>query len=574
MKNILIKIQILLFLILLSSFVKGQWISNQSINNTVYTGANDDELIETINGNRNEVITVFNKNGKVLAQKINAFAQTVWGNVSNAILVTDTTNNNNTDFFVCSDSLGGFLIVWIENNNKVKVQRVDSLGNQVFGYNGLQLNLGTSFNLKKPFVTVNESKKIYVGWTEYSNVNETAKIKIQLINLNGNLLFSVGGRTLNTNNYLCRLEGMVTSFTDLILVYADNRELTTSNYYNFINYSNSPIPNGGNVDIIAQKIDSNGVQLWNSNGLQGKVVSTIPGFQALINQKLFNGQDGGYNQNIISDNNGGVILGIYDYNFSDFQINYRLFTQKITKDGLMVWNGGQPVEVYTNFGRMPGLSALKYISDRNGNTIFIFGNNGFLSETFAEKISNNGVKQWNTKDFNMGTGLMNRDIESDDIGNIYYAYQLVNNNVPFGALGIQKILPNGSLSWLPNIKLVCTNNVNSLMHSFLTKTDSNKIIITWSNARNNFNQNDIFTSRVEQNGSISSSSTLNLVNSLNNGLWTDPLIWPGGLFPNENTNVVVTHNIIISADAICKSLTVVPPATITIKPGVNFIIKP
>lgn len=54
------------------------------------------------------------------------------------------------------------------------------------------------------------------------------------------------------------------------------------------------------------------------------------------------------------------------------------------------------------------------------------------------------------------------------------------------------------------------------------------------------------------------------------GDWNNPAIWCNGVVPPNNQNVIVKHNITVTADATCNSLTILNPAVVTVNAGINL----
>ncbi|MEP6676456.1 MAG: SBBP repeat-containing protein [Ferruginibacter sp.] len=55
--------------------------------------------------------------------------------------------------------------------------------------------------------------------------------------------------------------------------------------------------------------------------------------------------------------------------------------------------------------------------------------------------------------------------------------------------------------------------------------------------------------------------------SIANGNWNDPAVWTGGLVPSNTSVVIVNHNIMVTANAGCYSVTVNATGAVTVKTG-------
>lgn len=138
-----------------------------------------------------------------------------------------------------------------------------------------------------------------------------------------------------------------------------------------------------NGDIYAQRINKNGVNQWNTNGI---VISNVAVKQTL--------------PIIIEDGVGGAIIAWHDYRNG----NRDIFAQRVDSSGNILWtsNGISVVSKPTEQGGM------RMISDGAQGVIIVWQDsiNGNY-DIFAQRISSTGLAMWTTG----GVGLCN-DLES------------------------------------------------------------------------------------------------------------------------------------------------------------------
>lgn len=60
--------------------------------------------------------------------------------------------------------------------------------------------------------------------------------------------------------------------------------------------------------------------------------------------------------------------------------------------------------------------------------------------------------------------------------------------------------------------------------------------------------------------------------SVANGNWNDPATWSNGIVPPPTADVIILTNVVVNVNATCNTLNIHAPGTITVAPGVNFII--
>ena len=54
------------------------------------------------------------------------------------------------------------------------------------------------------------------------------------------------------------------------------------------------------------------------------------------------------------------------------------------------------------------------------------------------------------------------------------------------------------------------------------------------------------------------------------GNWNDPAIWENNKIPSSTSDVTITKNVVVTANAICRSLKIVKPAILIVQPAVTL----
>ena len=137
----------------------------------------------------------------------------------------------------------------------------------------------------------------------------------------------------------------------------------------------------GNQDIYAQRIDSTGKPLWESNG--------VP---------VYSGDGDQYDPVLIADGHGGAIFAWWDISTPDWNI----FAQRLSADGMPMWHSNadsenSPIPLCTAIGNQGAPVA---VSDGNGGVFFVWSdyrNDPQLytrAQLYAQHITDQGEALW------------------------------------------------------------------------------------------------------------------------------------------------------------------------------------
>ncbi len=223
----------------------------------------------------------------------------------------------------------------------------------------------------------------------------------------------------------------------------------------------------GTPDIYAQRVNSNGVVQWATNGVR---ICTDANYR--------------YDPQLVSDGSGGAIFTWWDG---------RVYAQRVNSNGVVQWatNG---VAVGTT-GIFPKLT-----SDGSGGAIIAwrdYRSGGY--NIYAQRINGNGVVQWATNGIAICTAMGNQnshEITSDGSNGAIITWE----DPRTGTTDIyaQRVNSNGVVQWILDGIAICTAEYGQYVPK-LIGDGSGGAIIMWVDNRN-FNNSSIFAQRVNSSG--------------------------------------------------------------------------
>ena len=218
------------------------------------------------------------------------------------------------DPFLTTDGAGGAIIAWWDISTpdwNVFAQRMGATGERVWGDGGIPV-CTASGNQGGPFVVADGSGGAFVVWSDYRNdpnIFSSADLYAQRIDANGKALWEKDGINFcNEPSNQQQPEGISDGRGGLIVTWWDDRDIF--------------------ADIYAQRLTSDGVPMWQDNGIP---ICMAAGVQR--------------EPHLTSDGSQGAI--IY---WKDFREDYgndtadAIYAQRIDADGKSLWTfNGVPV---------------------------------------------------------------------------------------------------------------------------------------------------------------------------------------------------------------------------------------
>ncbi len=263
----------------------------------------------------------------IWAQRIDSSGNSLWGNGGISVC---TENSNRINHKVQRNRDGGAIIAWQDLregtlNYDIYIQNIDSDGSLLWGNNGKPVCNAPNNQTNPKIDPEKKANGVFVSWVDKRN-NIDYDVYSNRIDSNGNFMWGSAGKpvVVSTGNQSA-IDILSNNKTNgLIITWKDNRSSV--------------------LDIYAQKLDMDGNQEWQTNGVA--LCNTITDAK---------------NPNIISDKNGGAIITWQDRRNGSWDI----YSQRISYNGNPVWqNNGEPISIAINDQTGP-----KNIPDNKGGTI-------------------------------------------------------------------------------------------------------------------------------------------------------------------------------------------------------------
>jgi hypothetical protein len=242
------------------------------------------------------------------------------------------------------------------------------------------------------------------------------------------------------------------------------------------NRNNSPL------DIYAQHIDANGNFLWQVNGIPIGVE---------INQQ--------YNCDIVSDGNNGIIITWEDSRTGTAERN--IYAQRVGQNGNILWalNGGSI--------SYSSLSSSKSASDDHGGAITVWNdsrNNIFYTDIYAQKIDGTGQVKWTLNGVAVSTAANNQaeaKIVYDGAGGVIVCWVDQRSGGSYDIFA-QRIDSSGIAKWSVDGIAICTAPGNQ-WYPQICGDENGGAVITWQDERNSSTSApDIYAQHVDSDGNI------------------------------------------------------------------------
>ncbi|MBN1800134.1 MAG: hypothetical protein JW891_01425, partial [Candidatus Lokiarchaeota archaeon] len=299
-----------------------------------------------------------NYNYDIYAQRINANGDIQW--TPNGVPVCTVAGNQYIGEKIVSDGTGGAILTWYESTNyDVYAQKIDSNGMILWNVNGTAICTASN-SQRYPDLISDGAGGAIIAWQDDRSASYEWDIYAQKIDSNGTTLWNSNGLAIS-NAADAQFDVSVVSDGGggAIIAWYDNRFLSPDSYY----------------DIYAQRVDTSGTIRWTTNGV---AITTATRAQWL--------------SSMVSDGSGGALLAWHDYR-SPITDNLDIYVQKVNSNGVSQWtSNGLAVCTETSYQNYPSI-----INDGNGGAFVAWTDkrNG-ESEVYAQQISASGTTQWTT----------------------------------------------------------------------------------------------------------------------------------------------------------------------------------
>jgi hypothetical protein len=521
----------------------GQWNNDPDTNNIVANTAFIDNDQVMVSDGAGGAIVVFldTDNADIYAQKITASGVIAWGATDMPVVIC---NDNTQQYGIAAtaDGAGGAFIAWSDYRNNanladVYLQHIDANGQPLWAVNGIRI---TSTNSRDEFNVVlcrDNSDGVIVSWTW--NENSNIQVNAQRYDAGGAALWAANGvQACTATGFRAGASIVSDGSNGAILFFLDSRNDAGT----------------GNIDIYAQRLNATGARQWTNNGI---AICTAPGFQ-----------DGNLSGMAISDGKGGAIY-IFDdgRHTNEMLINNDVYAQRISFAGGVQWAvDGIPVA---------GNTGSQYVDH-----IFPDGSGGFIAawkdfdngRLYSQHIDSAGIAKWPVEGALVYDGpddASSTRLTTDKAGNFVYAFQVVSNGIT--SVHAQKLDSTGQVQWDPAGAIVSNAGPGgTIFKTGIVSSDTGTVIICFDNERDPLTGRDIYASKLFADGTLDSIPANQFV-SAQPGNWKDPATWIGGVIPTTQGKVFIRHEVTVTEDTNCYSLTVQPPAGyLIVKAGIQL----
>jgi hypothetical protein len=505
------KIYLLTFLSLLATVVtNAQWSDNPAINNAISTVPGEQAIPKIATcPNGDSYIGFFSQelgNYNLRLQRIDSQGNQLWA--TNGILISNNTSDSwLTDWDMAADKDNHCIMTWQDvrnGNNNAYAYRISPEGTLEWGANGIALSNNSEFNASPKVVTTKAGNSVF-AWMS------GGVIIMQKISPTGEKLWGANGITLSSANQLMWPQMMPVGNDDIIMKYFDD----------------SGMPNAPTRHVYAQRYDSDGSPVWANPTL----VSNAGGISAWT--QIFS---------FINDGSDGFYIAWHDDR--DNNTFASVWVQHVNNMGVVQFpaNGvaASPVSDMNHF--------YPYLAKPDGaDEVIVFWNemNGLqnLRGIYGQKFSTTGAVLWETngKIFIPVSSIDYLPIEARSAGNdVVLLYEQSSNGLN-GELKAMRVKSNGNYQWPGNQVTVCSV-LSSKVHTVMNHLQNNQWIISWEDDRNG--QTDIYAQNLLQDGTLGQwepqYGTIegNVTLADGSGLVTDVLIEVGeaSTHPNEAGN--------------------------------------
>lgn len=324
----------------------------------ICSAANDQDLANiTSDGNGGAIITWQDLrnagNSNIYAQRINSIGIVQW--TTDGVAICEAANNQNAPT-ITSDDNGGAIITWQDNRSltgfDIYAQKISSLGTVQWVTDGVVICTAVNAQENPKCITDGSGGAIIAWFDNRSGTN--TDIYAQRINGIGAIQWSLDGEPVCTAPNNQDSPSIISDESGgAVVVWNDSR-------------------NGIDIDIYAQRLNSNGIVQWSANGVA---------MSATTNDQK--------NPNIIYNGFGGAVITWHD---SRSVSNFDIYCQLINLSGVVQWaTNGLSISIAPNNQINPVIT-----TDGFGGTIITWADyrSGSSSDIYSQRVSSAGIIQW------------------------------------------------------------------------------------------------------------------------------------------------------------------------------------
>ncbi len=294
----------------------------------------------------------------IYAQRIGHDGELLWGAAGVAVCIADERQEHPA---VAGDGLGGAFFAWADERDDAVTQRdiyvqyVDADGVVQWAADGVPVCTETWDQRDAELVT-DGAGGIIVAWTDL-RASGAGEIYAQRVSEAGNILWAPGGMPVCTaDDQQDDLYITADGAGGAILTWGDARNMETTWF-----------------DIYAQRIDEDGLPLWDLNGVP---VCDAPNAQSY--------------HHAVSDGQGGLLVAWWDARNWDLS-GWDVYAQHLDPDGVSLWTeDGVAVCEEEHTQEKPRISP----DGSGGAVVSWFDDRDFTVDLYAQRIGAGGGHQW------------------------------------------------------------------------------------------------------------------------------------------------------------------------------------
>jgi hypothetical protein len=311
--------------------------------------------------------------------------------------------NSQYEARIVPDGSGGAIIIWADYRlaqTDIYAQRVNADGDTLWAADGIPIEASDSDQWHVEAVP-DGSGGAYIAWMD--NRDGFGDIYAQRIDVDGNVLWGSGGIPIRVD--IGNADGLKLAAATgggACITWIDFRD--------------------GYNGVFAQKVDQNGLTVWESNGMA--VCSTYWNI---------------YAPQIVGDGSGGAIIAWYDE-----RTYYEVYAQRVDASGNVVWPE-TGVLVFPSYGE----SDIRLMADGAGGVIAaldIYWDEDLPSDIYAQRLDPDGNPLWGPKGAAICNAFENQygpALAPDGRGGVIIAwedYRIIDN---YSDIYCQRIGPSG-----------------------------------------------------------------------------------------------------------------------------------
>ncbi|MBI4546471.1 MAG: T9SS type A sorting domain-containing protein [Ignavibacteriae bacterium] len=272
---------------------------------------------------------------RIRVQRVDSSGNLLWGSTGVRVSLSET---NQDEQAIVSDRQGGCIVAWRDTLNMIKVQRIVNNGVRAWGDSGVIVEINTQY---LPRLIQTEMDKFIVAYGA----------SLRKLDIDGNMLW--GGQAVNVG--------------------FGTRSVIADNDGGVIVYDGTG--SSSNILIVAQRIDSSGVFVWKNP------------YVVLDDSSIFNVQG-----NPVAINVDGGATFVWVKRVGNFN---RAYTQRVRSDGSLAFSGG-PIEVSAFDSAANGTWAI--VTSGHDSKIYINADGRNNNSLYGQRIDSSGNRLWNTND--------------------------------------------------------------------------------------------------------------------------------------------------------------------------------